>query len=199
MNVKPSRRVFLGVGISAEVAGAVARLQKELARSAPVGLFRFVDAEQAHVTLRFLGQRSEEEQELIVAAASAAARATVAFALAFGALGVFPDERRPHTLWMGLAEGRSELVVLAARVESQLAAAGFAPEGRPYVPHLTLARVKQRPSPDLMKHVLGVARPDTEVQPVESFALMESRPGGAEVRYVPLRTFRLENPCTPSM
>jgi RNA 2',3'-cyclic 3'-phosphodiesterase len=150
------------------------------------------------VTLRFLGQRSPDEQELIVSAAAAAARGTVAFALAFGALGVFPDEWRPHTLWMGLREGRSELVALAARVETQLAAAGFAPEGRPYVPHLTLARVKQRPPPGLMKRVLGADVGETEVQSVESFALMESRPGGAAVRYVPLRTFRLENPCTPS-
>lgn len=198
MNEKDSARVFLGVGIAADVAEAVARLNARLGKGAPAGLFRFVDAQQAHVTLRFLGQRSREEQEGIVRAASAAAKATIAFALGFGALGVFPDERRPHTLWMGLTEGRSDVVALAARLDAALAEGGFAPEGRPYVPHLTLARIKYRPPAGLMENILGGDVPATAIQAVESFALLESRPGGATVRYVPLRTFRLENPCTPS-
>jgi 2'-5' RNA ligase len=195
---KRSARVFLAVPISAEVAADVARLQGMLAQNTPAGLFRFVQAEQAHVTLRFLGQRSEEDQTLIVGAAAAAASETVAFTLAFGALGVFPDDRRPHTLWMDIAEGRSEIVALAARLDALLAEAGFAPEGRPYVPHLTVARVKQRPPEGLMKILLGGDIGRTAVQSVESFALMESRHAGATVRYVPLRTFRLEKTCTPS-
>jgi len=198
MDENRSARVFLAVAISAEVAAAVARLQGALAQNTPAGLFRFVEAEQAHVTLRFLGQRSVEDQALIVGAAAAAARETVAFALAFGALGVFPDDRRPHTLWMDIAEGKSEIGALAARLDALLAAAGFAPEGRPYVPHLTVARVKQRPPAGLMKNLLGGDIGTPAVQSVESFALMESRHADATVRYVPLRTFRLENPCTPS-
>ncbi|HMI89386.1 MAG TPA: RNA 2',3'-cyclic phosphodiesterase [Polyangiaceae bacterium] len=198
MNERRAARVFLAVGISMDIADVVARLQKVLEQNAPAGLFRFVDAQQAHVTLRFLGQRTPGEQDRIVRAAAPLAKETVAFALAFGALGVFPDERRPHTLWMGLTEGRSELIELAARLQVQLAAAGFTPEGRPYVPHLTLARVKQRPPAGLMNAILAAAAAETPVQSVESFALMESRSTAAGVRYVPLCTFRLENPCTPS-
>ena len=68
-----SARVFLAVGVSAEIAAAIARLQRALGRVAPAGLFRFVDAEQAHVTLRFLGQRSVDEQAHIAEAATAVA------------------------------------------------------------------------------------------------------------------------------
>ena len=126
-----------------------------------------------------------------------------------GTLGVFPDERRPHTLWMGLAEGRPALVALATRLETELAGAGFAPEGRPYAPHLTVARIKQRPPPGLMTKIVGrdgegpmkgvaSAIETPGAQPVESFALMESRATGAGVRYVPLRIFRLETACARS-
>ena len=193
-----SARVFLAVRASLDVSATVTRLQSVLAEGAPSGLFRFVDGAQAHVTLRFLGHRSGEEQAGVVRAAEAVARTSAPFSIGFGGLGVFPDGRRPHTLWLGLTEGRAPLVELAARLETALAEAGFAPEGRPFVPHLTLARIKQRPAPALLKALLGAAVEPSRKQAVESFALMESRATGAGVRYVPLRIFRLETTCTPS-
>ena len=169
-----------------------------LGRGAPAGLFRFGDPDQTHVTLRFLGQRSSEEQGRIAAAATAAASRKVPFELVFGGLGVFPDERRPHTLWLGLKRGRSEVAALAARLTEALQDVGFPPESRSFAPHLTLARIRRRPPPGLMTRVLGSEVEGTAVLRVESFFLMESRTAGGGVRYVPLRTFRLENACTPS-
>ena len=193
-----SARVFFAVRVSLDVSAIVTRLQTALAEGAPARLFRFVDGGQAHVTLRFLGYRSGEEQARVARAAQAVAQASAPFSIAFGGLGVFPDARRPHTLWLGLTDGRAALVELAARLETALAEAGFLPEGRPFVPHLTLARIKQRPAPALMKALLGAAVEPSHRQAVESFALMESRASGAGVRYVPLRIFRLETACTPS-
>jgi len=200
-------RVFLAVGISPTIAGLMEARARAIGRAAPAELFRFVDAGQAHITLRFLGQRSDEEQTRIVRAAAAAAAGVSAFSLAVGGLGVFPDERRPHTLWMGLTKGRPELIALAARLDSELHSAGFAPEGRPYVPHLTLARIKQRPPSGLMRKVLqgeieggarAMATDSTPTHSVGSFALMESRASAGGVRYFPLEIFRLETACTPS-
>jgi len=200
-------RVFLAVGISPAIAGVVEALARAIGRGAPAGLFRFVDAGQAHITLRFLGQRSDEEQTRIVRCAAAVARGVSPFSFAVGGLGVFPDERRPHTLWVGLTKGRPELIALAARLDTELDRAGFAPDGRPYVPHLTLARIKQRPPSGLMRKVLqgeieggggAFAMGSTPPQSVESFAMMESRASPGGVRYVPLEIFRLETACTPS-
>jgi 2'-5' RNA ligase len=193
-----SARVFLAIGISPAVASAVAGVQKAVERGAPAGFFRFGDAGQAHVTLRFLGQRSSEEQGRIALAAATVASESAPFDLAFGALGVFPDERRPHTLWMGLRDGRQEVITLAARLTRALERAGFPPEARPFAPHLTLARIKRRPPPGLMTRVLGSDVEGTELQRVENFLLMESRAAASGVRYVPLRSFRMEDACTPS-
>jgi 2'-5' RNA ligase len=197
MEERRSARVFFAVAVSVDVAAAVTRRQAAIAADAPAGLFRFVDAGQAHVTLRFLGQRSVEEQTLFVAVGAAVAKVSAPFTMAFGGLGVFPDARRPHTLWMGLTEGRGALMALAERLETALSEVGITPEGRPFVPHLTLARIKQRSAPAMMKKLLGQAAEPVSAQRVESFALMESRATAAGVRYVPLRTFVLETTCTP--
>jgi 2'-5' RNA ligase len=191
-----SARVFLAVNISSENAHIVAERQTALGRSIPAGLFRFGDAEQAHVTLRFLGQRTDDEQASIARASTEVAARIAPFTLAFGGLGFFPDARRPHTFWMGVAEGRAELARLASDLETALAVAGFAPEGRPYVPHLTLARVKGRLPAGLAKRLLQAGAEPTSPQKVDSFALMESRATPRGVRYVPLQVFRLESACT---
>jgi len=47
-------------------------------------------------------------------------------------------------LWIGLPEYGGELTRLASDVEAALVAIGFAPESKPFHPHLTLARVKER-------------------------------------------------------
>ena len=198
MDEERSARVFLAVAISKEQSRALAGLQSEIRRNAPAGLYRFVEADQAHVTLQFLGQRSPDEQALIVRAATAAAEGVTTFDLAFGGLGVFPDERRPNVLWMGLTEGKPELVALAVRVAARLRAEGFVLEERPFVPHLTLARVKARPAPGTINTLLARGASPTCVHRVTSFALMESRSTSAGVRYVALRDFPLETPCTPS-
>jgi 2'-5' RNA ligase len=56
-------------------------------------------------------------------------------------LGVFPDLRRPRILWVGLAG--SQLLTLAAQVESALQLLGFVSEKKPFTPHLTIGRWRQ--------------------------------------------------------
>ncbi|MGE4553682.1 MAG: RNA 2',3'-cyclic phosphodiesterase, partial [Desulfovibrionaceae bacterium] len=78
-------------------------------------------------------------------AAVRAALARVRFApfiLQAGGGGVFPDLRRPRVLWTGLVRGAEPVVALATAIQAELTPLGFAPEPRPFAPHLTLARVK---------------------------------------------------------
>jgi 2'-5' RNA ligase len=190
-------RLFFAVGVSPEVGAALGSLGSRLKGRAGTEGLRFVDVEKAHFTLRFLGEQGPERQAAAVRAGRLAATGVGAFELGFAALGVFPDQRRPHTLWIGAGQGADELVGLARRLSLRLANEGFADEERPFVPHLTLARVKRRPSGDAMRALLS-AEAAAVSQRVESFTLMESTPDRGTVRYIALETFPLESPCTPS-
>ena len=57
--------------------------------------------------------------------------------------GAFPTARRPKTLWVGVGDGRQELVALHDALEPPLLDLGcYRREDRQYTPHLTLGRVK---------------------------------------------------------
>jgi 2'-5' RNA ligase len=136
------------------------RLTTELA-AVGAGLkgLRAQRAETIHLTVRFLGD-IDEPAPIVDAVAPIVAR-TAPFELELTGLGVFPRPQRATVLWAGLARGADEAAALAAEVQAALVPLGFAPEKRPFVPHVTVGRFKrpQRFEPD-EERSFGRARAD---------------------------------------
>lgn len=104
-----------------------------------------------HLTLRFLGDVPAPRCNEV-----ANALRTISFAplqLAVGAAGAFPARGAPRVLWLGLAQGAPECTALATAVNAALAPLGFAPEDRPFAPHLTMARVREARRGDRQRDV----------------------------------------------
>lgn len=102
---------------------------------------RWVDPAQIHLTLKFLGEVPEPEVAAVGACIASVARRHEPFALRIGGLGGFPSLERPRVLWLGV-QAPPVLGALQAALEKELEALGFAPEDRPFRPHLTLGRVR---------------------------------------------------------
>lgn len=141
-------RAFVAVELDAALRQAIARVQADLRRrlqetDGPGLRVQWVKPESIHLTLKFLGDIPEERVAEIRTSLSGTVARHVRFAVGVEGLGVFPDLRGPRILWVGLAEGAGAVASLAADVEAALAAAGFAPEAKPFHPHLTLARIKE--------------------------------------------------------
>ena len=191
-------RLFFAVNVSTEVASAVEAEKARLRRVLADDCVRFTDPKQSHVTLRFLGEQSAERQEAALRAGRRAAGGAAGFDLVLETLGLFPDARRPHTLWIGSGVGGSQLVALAKQLEVALVAEGFEQEERPFVPHLTIARIKGRLAPSSLE-LLREPEPRTVATVrVESFALMESRPVGRSHEHLALEVFAFRDSTTPT-
>ena len=88
----------------------------------------------------------------MVAAAGRAAARSRPFRWRFGGLGGFPNPRRPKVLWLGVDAGATAARSLHEAVATELTEAELSPpDPRPFSPHLTLARLRDRragPVPD---------------------------------------------------
>jgi RNA 2',3'-cyclic 3'-phosphodiesterase len=114
-------------------------------RMAPAGsLVKWVDPENLHLTLKFLGDVPETELYAVCRAVERAVGELEPFRVECRGVGAFPSVERPRTIWLGVEDPEGRMVDLQARVEQQLGALGFPSELRPYVPHITLGRVAQR-------------------------------------------------------
>lgn len=179
-------RLFLGVELTEEVRRALdAHLRAALDGRPLPG--RAVAPADWHLTLRFLGD-TPPARRAAVAGALREADPGPAFALGFGGPGAFPRPARASVLWLGVEEGAAELRALAAVAEAAARRAGFAPEERPFSPHLTLSRI--RPAQDVRGVVGRVPAPGGRM-PVGAAVLFRSRPGPAGVRYEAVERFPL--------
>jgi len=104
---------------------------------------RWVDPDQIHLTLRFIGEVDgglfRDIRDVL------AATEGECFSLQLSGIGFFPPRGKPRVIWAGLQKNES-LLKLRNRMESQLVDLGLEPEGRKFSPHITLARLKNTPT-----------------------------------------------------
>jgi 2'-5' RNA ligase len=96
-----------------------------------------------HLTLKFLGEIPQTSVPDISAAASRAVAGLAPFSVRLEQTGTFPKQGQPRVLWIGINDSSGKLSELHARLEDELANAGFAKDDRPFHPHLTVARLRQ--------------------------------------------------------
>jgi 2'-5' RNA ligase len=124
---------------------ALEHLEEFLDVRRDVGNFRWVQADQVHVTLAFLAQVPDRKlDDLVERLARAAARRT-AFETALLGGGAFPNVGRAKVLWTGLdldEAGRTEVDRLATGCRAAANRAGIEVDGARFRPHLTVARTR---------------------------------------------------------
>ena len=148
-------RLFLAINftplVRREVASATATLRSCVPQASWVG------EALLHLTLKFLGEQPEDQLDDIQAVVARVAGRHRELVMAVGGIGAFPNFRRARVVWMGIApEARLEL--LHHDIEVEFEKLGIEVEGRPFRPHLTLARIKQPLTDDEVKMLSRTAR-----------------------------------------
>lgn len=158
-------RLFVAIDLPEEIKLAIGSLH------CPLPGAKWVAGEQIHLTLRFVGDVDDKLLKMIVASLSGIVAAP--FSLAIQGVGCFPPKRDPKVLWVGVG-GSSALLGLQSAIEKAFVRIGLEAEGRPFFPHITIARLKDTPAaraaPFLRQHA-GFA---THSFPVTQFVLYAS-------------------------
>lgn len=148
---------------------------------------RWQSEEQLHLTLRFVGE-VERTQAEDIAIALADVR-TPPFAIALQGAGRFGEGSRAGSLWVGVSP-HAPLIALHKKVEQACRRAGLPPEGRAYLPHITVARMR-RSAGSTEAFLQMAAAVASEPFTVDSFDLYESRLGGEGASYTLAERYRL--------
>ena len=133
-------RAFLAIQLPEEIRVELVQLQRVLA-GAGVDV-KWVDAEQLHVTLKFLGEVSDADGEAIRVLLRRVAEAARPITLRLQALGAFPSIAAPRVIWVGITEGAEPLARLVEAIEQGGAAIPLRREERAFSAHVTLGRVR---------------------------------------------------------
>ncbi len=146
-------RTFIAVSLPSDLRKRALAAARELATVA--GDVKWVEPEGLHWTLQFLGKVEEREIGGVCAAVAKATLEHEPFQLEVRGAGAFPSPERPRTLWLGVGQGRDEIITLQASIEKSLERLGFHGEARRYTPHLTIGRPGRGEPPRALAELLA--------------------------------------------
>ena len=159
-----TRRLFVALDPPPRVADAMLDMMEGVAGA------RWQDADNLHLTLRFVGEADRHlETDLMTALGNIRVQP---FTLSLSGVGQFSGRHRPRAIWAGVARCEP-LHDLQWQVECAARRAGCVAETRRFTPHVTLGRLNSGSGPigDWLKAHGDFRAADW---PVSSFSLYES-------------------------
>jgi 2'-5' RNA ligase len=162
---------------------------------------RWVPPSQMHFTLKFLGEIANERVPGIVEAVGGAVSEAQSFDARLGDVGSFKNPRET-VIWIGVEHGSEAMAALARQIDLALEEIGIPRESRRFVPHLTVARVK---NPALAPRAITDAKSRWGTQKgvdkyclfvIDSFVMMQSELHSSGPIYTEMERFHLNADST---
>lgn len=133
-------RTFIAIELPKSIQDALARLQEQLKQSGAD--VKWVQPQNIHLTLKFLGERDDKKVEKIRQILEEAAKDKESFPISISSLGAFPKMEFPRVIWVGIDKGDKETKEIAGELEEKIAQIGIPKEERPFSSHITIGRVR---------------------------------------------------------
>ncbi len=132
---------------------------------------RWVDVENYHLTLRFIGDVEGHVADDIADALDRVRRPS--FTMALSGVGAF-GQKKPHAIWAG-ATASPDLSALQSEIDRICHRHGAPADPRKFMPHVTLARLRNASPADVARYLSARGNFSTQPFRVGRFVLMSSR------------------------
>jgi RNA 2',3'-cyclic 3'-phosphodiesterase len=153
---------------------------------------KWVNPNHIHVTLKFFG---ETEEKLIPDICNALARSAIGTGIVnmeISKTGIFGSKYDPRVIWFGIQD-EGKLNTLHINLRNELIPLGFVPDTQNFVPHLTIARIKEIHNKKHFQEIINSAKEDPiQSTIVKEYHLFESKLFSYGPEYTILKTFSFE-------
>lgn len=167
-------RLFIAIVPPARIRERLASAREALRQTGAD--VKWVETENIHITLKFLGNVDASRLTSIQETLSQAAAPYRPFRLGFKGCGVFPNRRRPRVVWIDTLGDVDMLRALQADVELAFEPLGFAREARGFSPHVTLGRARSDSgAARLVEKLTSLEKQEFGTMDVVTVSLMESQ------------------------
>jgi len=146
------KRTFIGLKI--EPDSRIFQLYRELKSNLKYPQLHWIDPDNLHLTLRFLGDTEESQIETIIKQLDSMIPQYNVSDLEINGLGIFGSPTYPRILWAGIKMPEN-IFNMVKNIENIVCEVGFEREKRAYSPHLTLCRIKNLKETAELFHFIG--------------------------------------------
>lgn len=181
-------RAFIAIELNDQVKQAIREFQDQLK---PLDCdISWVKPENAHLTLKFLGDVKMKMVPSVTEALTNLCRDLRPFDTALTRPGVFPDLRHPRVVWVGLDDTQRNLARMAESLETALGNIGFRKERRDFQAHITAGRFRStRNLSSFTKKFVQCSLSATPALTISSVTLFKSTLAASGPIHEPLQKF----------
>jgi len=145
-------RLFIGIKIPDEIKkeveeSVISDLRKKIREA------RIVPSENLHLTLKFIGETSENNIPSIEKIIDSSIETFLPVRATVRGAGIFPDEKNARVFWIGV-DSQGTLKKLNNIIETELEKAGISKKENRFKEHITIARFKSVPKIASLKEIL---------------------------------------------
>ncbi|MFC1521034.1 RNA 2',3'-cyclic phosphodiesterase [Elusimicrobiota bacterium] len=183
-------RLFFAIECPLEIRKRAFDAANSIVRQMPILKAKAVPIENLHITLAFLGEKTEEELARITETFSSLSFDINAFDLELYGAGAFPDHKFPRIIWIGAKDASASLIKLYNQVSDALARHNIAfDDKKGFRPHLTVARIRDPKRAHGFDEVIANKQESFGKWKIGSFVLFESRLQRPHSMYIPQQGF----------
>ncbi len=135
-----NKRLFIAIDIAGSVRDD---LKKQVFKMGDFGRANWVQPENYHMTLKFLGDVNVHDIKTVTTIINEVAAKSEKTTLTYTEMGAFPNLSKPRALWIGFDDSTGVMKNIAQEIDKRLSKAlGTMKERKEFKPHLTIARIK---------------------------------------------------------
>lgn len=186
-------RLFVGLDLAIPVVERLTLVQDELDRQLRHHANpRYVEPENIHLTLKFIGQADEAMIPVIARQLTRLTRPLFPFEFQTVGCGAFPTPDSAQIVWAGLdPQGAEIMALLHQSLERDLEEIGITQDNREFRAHVTLARLRSTSPVDISKFLLELKNVDFGTTYVRELVLFASELGKEGAIYKVVQRFSL--------
>ncbi|MFH0758664.1 MAG: RNA 2',3'-cyclic phosphodiesterase [Bacteroidota bacterium] len=180
------------VGIPVKVDGNFLKVRDRLKLLLDGERISWVNPENYHVTLRFIGETDPGRVKSIGAALREQVTIPGKTETAFGQAGSFGPRKKPRVVWLGFEENEI-LASMKHEVDKALVTSGISLPDQEFRAHITLGRVRSLKDPELFYRTIREMKDRFSGRVLlEELILYRSEPGSGGPVYTPLEVLHFE-------
>lgn len=182
-------RLFIGIQISN--SQHIKKIQEDLKELLCKSHIKWVEPENFHITLKFLGEVSSHTIEPLIQVLEHITKNYKKFSLNSKGLGIFGPVKKPHAIYYGFQENPL-LKSMQRSIEKSLSELGFEIGEKGFSPHLTIGRVKFLFEIEKLFQVLQIKDRNLFTHEISKFQLIKSNLTQEGPNYIVIKSFELD-------
>ncbi len=145
-------RIFVAIDFPQDMLLKIEQIVSFFKTKTPPVALNWVQTEHLHLTVKFIGEVREHKVKPIQEVLVNTLVDQAPFDIEVGGLGMYPHKQTPRVIWLGITGGEP-LIKIHTQLDKNLASLDVKREGRPFSPHLTIARVRRQADQAMVKSI----------------------------------------------